>query len=96
MKYYALARLTFNNNYNLKFIDALPEDKAEFDKLLDFEAKLFRHPPSKILDYLVELAQTGRGDNQELKDKAQAKIKKLSPLADGWVAEFLFEVNQAK
>lgn len=90
VKRYSLARLTLDNQDALRFIRSIPEDEAELQKMIEFESKLFRHPPSKILVFLVELAETGRGDSQ-IQDIAREKVKKVHSVADGWVADFLSE-----
>ncbi|WP_027186635.1 hypothetical protein [Desulfovibrio cuneatus] len=84
---YALAKIRLEESDDLRFVEGLPSDQKNFRQLIDFESNMYRHPPSHILGYLMDLAE--RKERPDLQMKSRAKQSALFEMADGWIADFL-------
>jgi hypothetical protein len=87
VKAYTLSRYTLSVEDAAAFLDAMLLDQENFNQLIDFECSVMRHPGSGILGYLMDLSR--RTNAPELAEKAESVIRKIHPLTDGWVADFL-------
>ena len=88
IKLFVISRYTFDDDDAIYFIKSIPDDIENFQKLIEFESSILRHPGSHILSHLIYYTDK-RLKRQKLKEMAYNKIKNILPLADGWVAEFL-------
>ena len=87
IKLYTISQYTFSDEDAAHFIASIPQDKAGFDSLICFESSITRHPGSKILAYLLEIARNAA--KPELQTLAVDKLDRIQPLADGWVGDFI-------
>jgi hypothetical protein len=87
VKAYTLSRYTLSDEDAAVFLNAMLLDQENFNKLIDFECSVMRHPGSGILGYLMDLSR--RANAPGLAEKAGSVIRKIYPLTDGWVADFL-------
>jgi hypothetical protein len=87
VKAYVLSRYTLSDEDAAAFLDAMLLDLENFNKLIDFESSVMRSPGSGILGFLMDLAR--RRNAPDMAEKAGSVIRKIYPLTDGWVADFL-------
>jgi hypothetical protein len=87
VKTYTLSRYTLSDEDAVIFLNAMLLDQENFNKLIDFECSVMRHPGSRILGYLMDLSR--RTNAPDVAEKAKSVIQKIYPLTDGWVADFL-------
>lgn len=85
IKTYTLSCYTNFESDTAAFIRSIPEDKENFQKLIEFECTVTRCPTSKILNRLMSYAQRDTG--QPLQKLAMEKLKAIRLVADGWVAD---------
>lgn len=89
IKAFTLYRYTFDSSDATLFIESLPDDQLNFNKLIEFEGSVIRQPGSQILNELKVLSKNRH--NKALQEQALLKLETLRLIADGWVAESLGE-----
>jgi hypothetical protein len=89
IKSFALSRYTYKIEDIKQFIEFFPDDKENFEKLLDFESNVIRLPYSPTISHLVDFAKYRH--KNELQDIALTKINKIRKISDGWVGEFIHD-----
>jgi hypothetical protein len=87
VKAYTLYCYTLTHEDAARYIEALPEDRENFNALIDFEGSVTRQPGSDILRQLLPLST--QEHNKALRELALVKLERLHRVADGWVAEWL-------
>jgi hypothetical protein len=87
IKLFVISRYTFEDIDAINFIKSIPDDKENFQKLIEFESSVLRHPGSHILSHLIYYAKKIK--RPAMSKVANKKIKRILPLSDGWVGDFL-------
>jgi hypothetical protein len=88
VKLFVISRYTFEDNDAINFIKSIPDDRKNFQKLIEFESSILRHPGSHILSHLIYYTDN-KLKKPIIREIANTKIKNILPLSDGWVGDFL-------